>query len=109
MGLELSFGHNRDRMASSQAKNLEAIAKAIDQHERSCEYPTLAVLMNPYEVERLGWEDIRGIPIRPDEKIGTGRFEILCSGDGEDAELEESVEAIAESEVPIVVPVGSPN
>jgi hypothetical protein len=65
--------------------------------------------MNPYEVERLGWEEIRGIPVRPDEKIGTGRFEILCAGDGEDSELEESVEAIAETEVPIVVPVGSPN
>jgi hypothetical protein len=96
-------------MASSQAKNLEAISKAIDQHERSCEYPTLAILMNPYEVERLGWEEIRGIPVRPDEKIGTGRFEILCAGDGEDAELEEAVEALAETEVPIVVPVGSPN
>jgi hypothetical protein len=96
-------------MASSEAKNLEAISKAIDQHERACEYPTLAVLMNPYEVERLGWEEIRGVPVRADEKIGTGRFEILCAGDGEGSELEESVEAVAETEVPIVVPVGSPN
>ena len=98
-------------MASSEAKNLEAISKAIDQHERACEYPTLAILMNPYEVERLGWEEIRGIPIRPDPKVGTGRFEILCAGDGEDSELEESaeVDAVAQDEVPVVVPVGSPN
>jgi hypothetical protein len=96
-------------MASSEAKNLEAIAKAIDQHERTCEYPTLAILMNPYEVERLGWDQIRGVPVRPDPKVGTGRFEILCAGDGEDSELEESVEAVASDEVPLVVPVGSPN
>ena len=96
-------------MASSEAKNLEAISKAIDQHERACEYPTLAVLMNPYEVERLGWEEIRGVPVRADEKIGTGRFEILCAGDGEEPGLEESVEAVAEDLVPVVVPVGSPN
>ena len=96
-------------MASSEAKNLEAISKAIEQHERTCEYPTLAILMNPYEVERLGWDEIRGIPIRPDQKISTGRFEILCAGDGEDAELEESVEAVASDEVPLIVPVGSPN
>jgi hypothetical protein len=98
-------------MASSEAKNLEAISKAIEQHERACEYPTLAILMNPYEVERLGWEEIRGIPVRPDEKIGTGRFEILCAGDDSDSELEESesVEAVATDEVPLVVPVGSPN
>jgi len=96
-------------MASSEAKNLEAIAKAIEQHERTCEYPTLAILMNPYEVERLGWEDIRGIPIRPEPKVSTGRFEILCAGDGEEPGLEESVEAVANDEVPVVVPVGSPN
>ena len=96
-------------MSSPEAKNLEAISKAIDQHERTCEYPTLAILMNPFEVERLGWEEIRGVPVRPDAKVGTGRFEILCAGDGEDAELEESVEAVAEDTVPVVVPVGSPN
>ena len=96
-------------MASSEAKNLEAIAKAIDQHERACEYPTLAILMNPYEVERLGWDEIRGVPVRPDAKVGTGRFEILCAGDGEDSELEESVDAVASDELPLIVPVGSPN
>jgi hypothetical protein len=96
-------------MASSEARNLEAIAKAIEQHERACEYPTLAILMNPYEVERLGWDDIRGVPVRPDPKVGTGRFEILCAGDGEDSELEESVEAVADAEQPLIVPVGSPN
>jgi hypothetical protein len=96
-------------MASSEAKNLEAISKAIDQHERACEYPTLAILMNPYELERLGWEEIRGVPVRADEKIGTGRFEILCAGDGEEPGLEETVEAVAEDQVPVVVPVGSPN
>ncbi|NLT06607.1 MAG: hypothetical protein GXY03_09880 [Solirubrobacterales bacterium] len=96
-------------MGSSEAKNLEAISKAIDQHERACEYPTLAILMNPFEVERLGWEEIRGVPIRADDKVGTGRFEILCAGDGDEPELEESVEAVATDAVPVVVPVGTPN
>ena len=96
-------------MGSSEAKNLEAISKAIDQHERACEYPTLAIRMNPFEVERLGWEEIRGVPIRADDKVGTGRFEILCAGDGDEPELEESVEAVATDAVPVVVPVGTPN
>ena len=51
--------------------------------------------MNPFEVERLGWEEIRGVPIRADDKVGTGRFEILCAGDGDEPELEESVEKLA--------------
>jgi len=95
--------------SSAEAKNLEVISKAIDKHDAECEYPALAVLMNPFEVERLGWDSIRGLPIRADVKIGTGRFEILCSGD-EDPGLEEAetVEAVAEHEVPVspLVPSG---
>ena len=51
--------------------------------------------MNPFEVERLGWEEIRGLPIVPDSAIGTGRFRIVCSRDVDGAELEE-VEAVGE-------------
>jgi hypothetical protein len=80
---------------SSEAKNLEAIAEAIEQHNRNCPYPAAEVRMNPFEVERLGWDEIRGLPVIPDPEIGTGRFRIVCSRDGEGDELEE-VEAIAE-------------
>lgn len=46
--------------------------------------------MNPFEVERLGWEEIRGLPVVPDSAIGTGRFRIVCSRDLEDAGIEET-------------------
>lgn len=77
----------------SDAKNLEAISKAIDQHDFACPFPVVEVLMNPYEVERLGWEDIRGIPVVGDEKIGTGRFRLICASEG--APLDEEVEAVS--------------
>lgn len=64
---------------SSTGKNLEAIARAIDLHDRSCG-PTLAVLMNPFEVERLGWDEIKGVPIEGDSNIPTGRFHLVCDG-----------------------------
>ena len=51
--------------------------------------------MNPYEVERLGWEEIRGLPVVADPAIGTGRFRIVCSREGEGEELEET-EAIGD-------------
>jgi hypothetical protein len=79
----------------AEAKNLEAIAKAIDDHNSSCPFPASEVRMNPFEVERLGWEEIRGLPIVGDPEIGTGRFRIVCSREREGAELEE-VEAIGE-------------
>jgi hypothetical protein len=83
---------------SSEAKNLEAVSKAIDQHNANCPFPAVAVCMNPFEIERLGWDTIRGLPIRADESLGTGRFRIVCGGD--ESELDESVEAVAEETVP---------
>jgi hypothetical protein len=75
-------------VASPEAKNLEAISKAIDQHNSSCPFPAAEVRMNPFEVERLGWEHIRGLPVIPDGEIGTGRFRIVCSRDVDDSGLE---------------------
>ena len=90
---------------SSEAKNLEAISKAIDQHNSSCEWPAVPVAMNPYEVERLGWESIRGLPIRPDANLGTGRFRVICARDEVDETEEETVEAVSTE----YVTVGSDN
>ena len=91
-------------MSSSEAKNLEAISRAIDQHNRDCEYPAVAVAMNPFEVERLGWDSIRGLPIRPEPSLGTGRFRIVCGRDEADEGLEETVEAVADQQVPVGAP-----
>jgi hypothetical protein len=90
-------------MSSSEVKNLEAISKAIDQHNTTCEWPAVAVLMNPFEVERLGWDSIRGLPIRPDSSIGTGAFRIQCAKDEGLPAEEEVVEAVSsDREIEIV-------
>ena len=86
----------------AEAKNLEAISKAIDAHNSGCPFPAVAVAMNPFEVERLGWDSIRGLPIRPDPAIGTGAFRIVCAR--EESEPSEEVEAVAERAVPVVTP-----
>ncbi len=77
-------------MASAEAKNLEAISRAIDQHNANCPFPAAEVRMNPFEIERLGWDEIRGLPVVPDPEIGTGRFRIVCSRDADDTGLEET-------------------
>jgi hypothetical protein len=86
---------------SSEAKNLEAISKAIDQHNVSCEWPAVAVLMNPFEVERLGWDTIKGLPIHPDPNLQTGRFSVICEGDDQGLVEEETVEAVSDMTVPV--------
>jgi hypothetical protein len=90
-------------MASAEAKNLEAISRAIDQHNANCPFPAAEVRMNPFEIERLGWDQIRGLPLLPDPELGTGRFRIVCSRDLDGEGLEE-VEAIGQ-EVETAVPV----
>jgi hypothetical protein len=86
-------------MSSAEAKNLEAIARAIDQHNSSCEFPAVAILMNPFEIERLGWESIKGLPLRPEPSMGTGAFRIVCARD--EVEPGETVEAVAEQALTI--------
>jgi hypothetical protein len=84
---------------SAEAKNLEAISKAIDHHNKSCEWPAVAVELNPFEIERLGWDTIRGLPIRGNPNIGTGRFRVVCAREEGEPE-QETVEAVSEQTVP---------
>ena len=82
----------------AEVKNLEAISKAIDQHNAECEWPAVAIEMNPFEVERLGWDSIRGLPVRSNPELGTGAFRVVCAR--EEGEPGEVVEAVAEQTVP---------
>jgi hypothetical protein len=93
-------------VSKAEAKNLEAIARAIDQHNGNCPFPAAEVRMNPFEIERLGWEEIRGLPLVPDDSLGTGRFRIICSRDMEGEGIEEA-EALG-IPVEVAVPGGTP-
>jgi hypothetical protein len=96
-------------VASPEAKNLEAISKAIDQHNANCPFPAAEVRMNPFEIERLGWDQIRGLPVLPDPDLGTGRFRIVCSRhlDGEGLEEVEAIGQEVEAPVPTTAPLRS--
>jgi hypothetical protein len=87
-------------MSSAEAKNLEVISKAIDHHNETCEWPAVAVEMNPFEVERLGWDDIRGLPIRSNPDLGTGSFRVVCAREEGLPAEEETVEAVSDQTVP---------
>jgi hypothetical protein len=70
-----------------EALNLEAICAALDDHASKCDFEVLAIALNPLNHERLDWEEIRGIPVRPDEH--EGRLRIECAGQhGNGAHLE---------------------
>ena len=85
---------------SAEGKNLEVISKAIDAHNSSCDWPAVAVEMNPFEVDRLGWDSIRGLPIRPNPDLGSGSFRVVCAREEGLPGEEETVEAVADQTVP---------
>ncbi len=94
-------------VTEAEAKNLEAISKAIDQHNSNCPFPAAEVRMNPFEADRLGWEQIRGLPVVGDPEIGTGRFKIICSRDMDGEGIEEA-EALG-IPIEVAVPVEGPD
>lgn len=95
-------------MSSSEAKNLEVIVKEIKRHNATCNFPALAVLMNPFEVERLDWDEVLGVPIKPDPSIGTGRARILCDGIHGGVTEEEEVGEVLPEKIEVGTPVKEP-
>jgi hypothetical protein len=86
--------------ASSKAKNLEAIHKAVVKHNGNCPGEILEIQLSPFEYERLGWEDFNGIPIVPEPKVGSGRMRLVCSLDHDNEEVaEEEASGTAEREL----------
>jgi hypothetical protein len=94
---------------SAEAKNFEAIVKAKADHNARCPFPPHTVRMNPFELERMQWEEgdtIAGLVLEADAKLGTGAFRLVCDG-MEPPELEiEEVEAVGVPTEPLEVPVG---
>ena len=92
----------------AQASNFEAIAKAKSDHNRLCPFPPHSVRMNPFEIERMGWEEgdlIAGLVLEGDPAVGTGAFRLVCDG-MEPPELDEEREVEIEAPTePLVVPV----
>jgi len=93
----------------AEARNFEAIAKAKAEHNRSCPFPPHTVQMNPFEIERMGWEEgdlIAGLVLEADGRVGTGAFRLVCDGMAPpELDLEEELVVNAPTE-PLVVPAG---
>jgi hypothetical protein len=83
---------------NSEAQNLERITKALERHDKNCDFPATAIYMNPFEVQRLDWDKIKGVPIRPDPNLQTGRFRIVCDNDHDLTKID-NVEAISKEKI----------
>jgi hypothetical protein len=70
--------------------------------------PANAILLNPVDHELMGWHELWGLPVLPDDRVAAKRVRIDCDGSahGIEEELAEALAQSAPAEVPMVIPVG---
>lgn len=62
---------------------LENIRAAYEAHAAECEQTPKAILLNPGNHCLVGWDEVLGLPVLPDERLEPKRFRLLCgSGKG---------------------------
>jgi hypothetical protein len=62
---------------------IENIRAACDGHAAECERPPKAILFHPGNHTLVGWDEIFGLPVLPDERVEPKRFRLVCgSGKG---------------------------
>jgi hypothetical protein len=96
-------------MSSASAKNMEAVCKAKDVHNRTCPWGGTAteVHMAYFDIERMGWDEgdvICGLTVVGDAKVPTGMMRVTCDAEGDgggrsEEEEVEIVEAVSDREL----------
>jgi len=89
-----------------ESKNLAAIRAALDHHNADCPVPANAILLNPVDHELMGWDELWGLPVLPDERVATKRVRIQCDGSAFGIEDQVADAVSSPNELPVVVPVG---
>jgi hypothetical protein len=90
------------------AKNLAAIKAALDHHNVDCPLPPNAILLNPVDHELMGFDELWGLPVLPDERVPTKRVRIQCDGSafGIEDEVADAVASEQPATQPMIIPVG---
>jgi hypothetical protein len=96
----------------ASAKNMEAVCKAKEAHDKSCPYGGTAkrVHLSWFDLERIGWDEgdvICGLIVVGDSQVATGMMRVTCDaepGGGKEEAEEEVVEAVSERELVTVAP-----
>ena len=86
----------------ASAKNMQAVCKAKEVHDRTCPYGGNAteVHLNWFDIQRIGWDEgdvICGLIVIGNEKVATGMMRVRC-----DAEPDEPDSLTEEEEIEVV-------
>ena len=70
----------------ASAKNMQAVCKAKEAHDKSCPWGgrANAVHLSWFDLERIGWEEgdvICGLVVVGDEQVATGMMRVTCDAE----------------------------
>ena len=68
--------------AEFEAQMLMNVRAAFDAHEKECPRQPKSILLNPANHELLGWDEVLGLPVLPDERVETMRARLVCGEGG---------------------------
>jgi hypothetical protein len=95
----------------ASGKNMQAVCKAKEVHDKTCVWGGKAteVHLAYFDIERMGWEEgdiICGLVVVGDQTVATGMMRVTCDAepepDGqEEEEAVEVVDAVADRELVI--------
>ena len=102
----------------ASAKNMQAVCQAKEHHDKTCPWGGKGthVHLSWFDIERMGWEEgdvICGLVVVGDKTVATGMMRVTCDaepdgGRREEEEVQETVEAVSESEVVTTTPRTEP-
>jgi hypothetical protein len=87
---------------NKEAKNMEAIYKAKENHDNNCPYggAGVRIYMTGFDIHRMGWEEgdvIAGLTLLISDQLATGRFRVEC--DAEPKPEQEIVEEVEDKDL----------
>jgi hypothetical protein len=95
----------------ASSKNMEAVCKAKEVHNRTCVWGGMAteVHLSYFDIERIGWEEgdvICGLVVVGDSSVATGMMRVTCDAEPDDdrqeeEDVEEVVDAVSDRELVI--------
>jgi hypothetical protein len=57
---------------------LDHIRAACAAHADECDQPPKAILLNPGNYQLVGWHEVFGLPVLPDDRVAPKRFKLVC-------------------------------
>lgn len=54
------------------------VRAVLDAHAKECSRAPKAILLNPGNHELLGWDEVLGLPVLPDERAEPMRARLVC-------------------------------